>query len=286
MKNYPNKTLVIILGNTREYELTFKLFKKNVLDHLGADLCLCVGVKPDQNTENDLYFQAAKYKFIHEEHEDNFYNVMNKTCKDINKNFKWEQYIVHKDNSLMSGINDIKGSVAILLYFRWFLLKNLRETGVLEKYDRFIITRSDYIWPFEHININELDSNKIWVPDGEQYGGITDRHAILSNKNIENYLNILEKMLTRPDIYLKFKDDTNLETLIKLHLEMEGVDIAFTPYNMFTVKSANGETRWSSGEFNPRLNYNIKYKTEFDKTLSYSGISEDEFIERLIKNSE
>ena len=38
------KTLVIILGQTREYEKTFNNFKKNVIDELNADLCLCMRI--------------------------------------------------------------------------------------------------------------------------------------------------------------------------------------------------------------------------------------------------
>ena len=39
------KNLVIILGETRSHELTFNSFKKNVIDELNADLCVCIGVK-------------------------------------------------------------------------------------------------------------------------------------------------------------------------------------------------------------------------------------------------
>ena len=45
-----SKTLVIILSQTREHELTFNSFKKNVIDVLKADLCLCIGIK--QNIGN------------------------------------------------------------------------------------------------------------------------------------------------------------------------------------------------------------------------------------------
>ena len=55
------KTLVIILAETREYELTFDNFKQNVIDTLNADLCLCIGVKPNYNYNNPFY-KLAKYK--------------------------------------------------------------------------------------------------------------------------------------------------------------------------------------------------------------------------------
>jgi hypothetical protein len=43
------KTLVVVLSETRTSELTFENFKKNVIDELNADLCLCIGVIPDYN---------------------------------------------------------------------------------------------------------------------------------------------------------------------------------------------------------------------------------------------
>ena len=35
-----------------------------------------------------------------------------------------------------------------------------------------------------------MDEKCIWIPDGEHYGGYTDRHVVLSKNNIESYLNI------------------------------------------------------------------------------------------------
>ena len=64
-----NKTLVIVLAETRAHELTFNNFKKNVIDELNADLCLCIGVKPDYDYNNDFY-NLAKYKFLYNEPDD------------------------------------------------------------------------------------------------------------------------------------------------------------------------------------------------------------------------
>ncbi len=63
------KTLVIILSETRAHELTFSNFKKNVIDELNADLCLCIGVKSDYDYENPFY-KLAKYRFLYDEEND------------------------------------------------------------------------------------------------------------------------------------------------------------------------------------------------------------------------
>lgn len=64
-----SKTLVIILSETRTSELTFNNFKKNVIDELNADLCVCIGVKPNYNYD-DPFYQLAKYKFLYDEPDD------------------------------------------------------------------------------------------------------------------------------------------------------------------------------------------------------------------------
>ena len=63
------KTLVIVLSETRASELTFDNFKKNVIDELNADLCVCIGVKPDYDYNNPFY-KLAKYKFTYNEPDD------------------------------------------------------------------------------------------------------------------------------------------------------------------------------------------------------------------------
>ncbi len=63
------KTLVIILSETRAHELTFDNFKKNVLDELNADLCVCIGSKSDYDYSNPFY-KLAKYRFTYDEPDD------------------------------------------------------------------------------------------------------------------------------------------------------------------------------------------------------------------------
>lgn len=67
--NNETKTLVIILSETRSSDLTFDNFKKNVIDNLNADLCICIGVKSDYDYDNPFY-KLAKFKFLYEEPDD------------------------------------------------------------------------------------------------------------------------------------------------------------------------------------------------------------------------
>jgi len=290
-------TLVIILSETKEYELTFNNFKKNVIDELNADLCVCIGVKPDYNYDNPFY-KLAKYKFTYNEPEDfgdafdYAYNIIlnNNT---VNENhIHWREFLKIKitktnpiKNQFLGGIkdenNEHPGSGAILIFFRWFLLKNLIENDLIDKYERFIITRSDFVYTLPHPKAELMDKEFIWIPDEEHYLGYTDRHVVLSNTNVESYLNILNNMVIHSNEYfnkMKFYNNWNIEQLIKFHLEQNKVDhlIKDMPYIMHSIRSIDRELR-----------YSIKYIIEFTKSLAYKSmfdkqnITIDEFYKNI-----
>jgi hypothetical protein len=374
------KTLVIILGETRAHELTFNNFKKNVIDQLNADLCLCIGIKPNYNYDNPFY-QLSKYNFLYDEpddygsafeyayyilsqkrpkyecfkninglygkitypcestknityygkyhnsiqlddydddeivvHTEDFPNelwknqiygikgnnpslVIQDNVNTYKKHLYWREFLKIKDH-LFGGVKDKynqhPGSAGILIFFRWFLLKNLIENDLINKYDRFIITRSDYIYQLPHPQLEWMDEKYIWIPDCEHYGGYTDRHVILSKNNIESYLNIFNNMVLRSNEYfmkMKNKHDWNLEQLIKFHLKQNNILhlVKEFPYVMYSVRNINGTTRWSGGIFSNSLGYYIKYKSEYDKSSDYknkfikSGLSIDDFYKCFIK---
>jgi hypothetical protein len=375
------KTLVVILSETRANELTFDNFKKNVIDELNADLCLCIGIKSDYNYDNPFY-QLAKHKFLYNEPQDfgdaleYAYNTIikdrpNYEClpninslygkiknpsqfteniicygnqKNINfndfnddeiiihtedfpddlwknkvfgikhskndnfvnqnhvitykKHLYWREFLKVKDQFLGGIIdkdNQHPGSAGILIFFRWFLLKNLIDNDLINKYDRFIITRSDFIYKLPHPKVEHMNENFIWIPDDEFYGGYTDRHVVLSKKNIESYLNIFNNFVMRSNEYfMKMidKSDWNLEKIIKFHLEQNNVLhlVKEFPYVMYSVRNINGSTRWAKGEYSNELGYYIKYESEFNKSGYYkkkfeeSGLTIDEFYKKILKN--
>ena len=83
-------TLIIILAETRTSELTFNNFKENLLNHLNADLCICIGATKNYDISNPFY-QFAKYKFIYNEPND--YGIaLDKAYNEIIKNNKIPLY--------------------------------------------------------------------------------------------------------------------------------------------------------------------------------------------------
>ncbi len=373
-----SKTLVIILSETRAHELTFNNFKKNVIDELNADLCICIGVKPNYDYTNPFY-TLAKYKFVYNEPDDysdafNYaYDILakdnNKYEKMENKNAlyhkiqtpgessgyikyhgnsdipietldddvivnytkqnhnvtlcdqiygtkskyirtiddepytdtymkpkHWREFLKIKDQ-FMGGVKDKHdqhpGSAGILIFFRWFLLTKIIENDLLNQYDRFIITRSDFIYRLPHPQMRYMDEKLIWIPDCEHYRGYTDRHVVLSKNNIVHYLNIFNNMVLKSNEYffkmIKF-NKWNLEKLIKFHLEQNNVLhlVREFPYIMFAVRNINGTTRWAHGIFNDELGCFIKYQSEYDKSKMYmkqfnkSKMDINKFYKKLI----
>jgi hypothetical protein len=296
------KTLVVILSETRASELTFKNIKKNLIDTLQADLCICIGIKCGYNYDEQFY-KLAKYRFTYDEpkdYGDSFeyaYNIILNNIDEKPENpVYWREFLKIKDQFL-GGVKDKHnqhpGSAGILIFFRWFLLKNLIENDLISKYDRFVITRSDFIYELPHPKLELMNENNIWIPDCEHYKGYTDRHVVLSKTNIEPYLNILNNLVFKSHEYfnkMKNKDDWNLEQLIKFNLQENKVLhlVKEFPYIMYSVRAKDGTTRWSQGNYNDKLGYYIKYSSEYDKAMHYkkefekSGLDIDKFYEKYI----
>jgi hypothetical protein len=303
------KTLVIILSETREDILTYDNFKKNVLDVLNADLCVCIGIKDDYDYENK-YYKNALYKFLYKEPND-FGDAFDEAYKEVLhteidekvivennevllKPIYWREFLKIK-NQFLGGIKDEHnqhpGSAGILIFFRYFLLKNIINNNLINKYDRFIITRSDFIYVLPYPDLIILDEKYIWIPDGESYGGYTDRMAVLSKTNIISYLNILNSFILKSNDYynkMKISDDWNLEKVIKFHLNEEKIPVKLFPYIMYSIRNNNGSTRWAQGTYNEELGYYIKYDNEYNeaiknkKEFEESKISINDFYKNII----
>lgn len=299
------KNLIIILAETRACDITFNNIKENLIDILDADLCICIGVKPDYNYDN-MFYKSAKYKFLFDEptdYSEAFENASNiikneNNLYNNNNSVHWKEFLKIKDQ-FMGGIKDQynqhSGSGGILIFFRWFLLQNLIKNNLLEEYDRFIITRSDYIYKLPHPKLELLNEKFCWIPDEEHYGGFTDRHVILSKYNIVCYLNILNSFVINSNNYfikMKEKNNWNLERLIKFHLTENNMldQVKHFPYIMYSVRALNGTTSWSIGFFSVKYNYFIKYMTEYDKSEYYKklfiklGIDINTFYTNCINN--
>lgn len=299
------KTLICVLGQTRAQDITWDSFNKYLLKSLDADLALCVAEKKNKN--NQMY-KNAKYIWRYKDSDD-YTKYFEKTqyklikSKKILKKPNWKKLLKVKDFWLarIKGSSRIRsGTGALLIYNRWFLLQNIIKENLIRKYDRFVITRSDFIWNIHHPRMSNLNSNYIWMPNEEKYGGYTDRHAILSKNNLYDYLNLIEPILLEPNILydkMKSKKDWNLEKYIKFYLDQKGYSkkIRFFPYIMYSVRNNKIKTIYRPGRFSYKHKYFIKYFKEYlssiinyylvgNKNKNYSNFNQLNFIYKIFKN--
>lgn len=293
-----NKTLVCIIAETRAHKITWPSFKKSVLDPLKADLLLCVGV-PDKYDFTNPFWQFAKYRCATPEFfdwGDAFDEAQKSEIGEIGntKLPNWRVLLRIKDQWLggVKGHEQHPGSAGILIYYRWRLLNYMKSEGLLDNYDRFVITRSDFVWKTPHPPISHLNPDNIWIPDGEGWGGLTDRHVVLSKENVVSYLNIIHSIVTEPDsLYLKMrkKNNWNLEQFIDYNIAKKGLKnrVKFFPYVMYSARELNGSTSWSEGQWSEDLGYYVKYISEFQSAVSANLIFKtvDDWINFFSQNS-
>jgi len=182
-----SKTLVIILSETRASELTFDIFKKNVLDELNADLCLCIGVKPDYDYNNPFY-KLAKYKFTYNEPED-FGDAFNYAYNMIQNKKKYE---------CLNNVNGLYGKIQIPEQST----ENITYYGTIDENIKKI---NDFYFNDDEIVIyTKKFSDDLWK--NSVYGiKSSDLHNNISNENLmQNVITFKKPLYWRE--FLKIKD--------------------------------------------------------------------------------
>ncbi|MEN9343797.1 MAG: hypothetical protein RLZZ453_584 [Chlamydiota bacterium] len=274
-KNSKPRTLVVILGQLRADALCYQNVKENLIDVLDADLAVCTGTS-SANYENSLFYQAAKYRFVHVDPVGDFSPTLDEVCHLIAEEHQlpptsWRHFLPF-GNHILGGVQGCIGSGAIVLFRKWFLLKNLISQNLLEEYDFFVITRSDLIYLLSHPTIDCFDPEHIYLPSGEHYGGLPDRHAVVPKKFILSFLDILGQMILQEQKYyeaIRLKNNINPESLLLVHCRFQHLleKICYFPYMMYLVRGANDVTNFSTGVFSNEHGYFIKIPSEYEQAL-------------------
>ena len=235
------KTIVILLGNCRGGEDAWKSMYKHLLEPLNADLGMVVSEKDNQ--DDISLFKKAKYIRTVPEYTDwgdSIDNIMNEVCEtpyDWRNDLKMDCNIwggVHHGNNKPLG-----GSGAIVFSYRYQVCKLILENDLLSKYDRFVITRTDHFYEFKHPN---LDNDHIWIPTGEEYGGICDRHFIANKSDVIPLLNIVPYILKNK----YHQKSPSPEVVLRDYLKNIGIfdKVKKFPRNCYLVKRKNEQQRW------------------------------------------
>ena len=286
------RVLVCVLAQTRAHEATWPSFQKHVLQELDADLALSIGLDEHYDFSNP-FWQHARYRWTVPEPEDfgvgfdqarSWFTARNGT----NEPADWRLLLAVRDNWLggIAGPGSRLGSGAIQYYFRWLLYRHLVEEGIVQRYDRFIVTRSDYLWPVPHPPLALLAPDFLWMPDGERYGGLPDRHVIASAADILPAINLIEAIVVRPQQLAESMGGHgrwNMESYLKHHLLGAGLShgLRFFPYVMYTVRGEADTSRWRMGCFDRELGLYVKYPNERRSAKRYEWIRSAEDWQRL-----
>lgn len=269
--------LVIVLSETRAYKHTYDRFKQHVLDRLDADLALCVADRVVNLVDNPFYVRA-NYTWVFPDLEDwgDAFDIVYRT-KYLRTGAKWRD-ILSVGDQFMGGIKNQphKGSAGILLFMRWWLRQRLAEMTV--QYDWYVVTRSDYYYLHPHPTYIFNSTDTIWIPEGEDWGGVTDRHAVLPNNLVNTWLDFVDTLMTDPQAMIaamrrvRPRDGWNLEAVLKWRLEANGVynRVRRFKQGMFTVRDSKTRTRWSTGKWDPALKLYVKYPEEYKRAKSFS----------------
>ena len=252
------KTLVILVGSARGGEETWATIYKHLINPYAADLALLFGKNSDKSSS---LYNKAKFIWEIEEYSD-WWNYFKKYFS----NRLYKIYENNESEGLGGGINDFRGSGAIIFAFRHFLKNNFKNE--LLKYERIILTRSDFYYIDDH---PILKNDSFYIVEGEKYGGITDRHHIFPSSMLDDVLGINE--------YLD--DKNNYQYLLSKKLNPERALFEYYNYNklikkikfckrvQYIVSKKNESKRWSYTKgymFNSNTLL-IKYQKEYYKAL-------------------
>lgn len=248
------KTLFCVIGNLRAGQAPIDSFKLNFKDNV--DLLLCIG-----NTYKESEWRKLA-KYIYEiDESDN--EIWEKIYDSISLN--WRSFN-HFDNT-WGPYKNLSGSGMIICSFRQKLYEFITSNNL--KYDRYVLTRSDHIYTSNELH-NIEDQNDIYIPEGEEYGGVTDRFCIAGHETFLKSLKIINY------IQNNFKDNYNIETYLHDFYKSLNLNIKKIKRTCYTVARKNEQTRWMKASqeadlYNLDKNnyepYFLKYPNEYNLSI-------------------
>mmetsp|Transcript_31333 Transcript_31333/g.66686 ORF Transcript_31333/g.66686 Transcript_31333/m.66686 type:complete len:326 (-) Transcript_31333:471-1448(-) len=274
-----NKALVILMGNLRGGEKAWETLYANVLpqDSGSADLALIVQDN-FTNYPNASLLNMAKYVWTFPGFDDwaDALDLVNGTEWRETHLPKFRAALVESKGStiLFGPLKGFAGSGMLIFMIRWFLVEHLKEHDIVNKYDRFVITRTDHFYFCRH-EFSKLDlrDNTIWVPEGEEWGGYTDRHLVVGRENLFDALDIMPQLIGKPFEYDESKHH-NTERFIKFVWMSKSLNVKKFPRVMFTC-GTDFDAGWRKAAWVSGIpGVFAKYKDEFFLARRRCGLGE------------
>ena len=266
-----NRTLVVLIGDLRCGEAAWKTLYNNVLDFNYADLLLVVqDVSPRSRYFNSSLFDRA----IHVEILPNLTDWADAVDIWMNVSDSWQDslarhFTAESHPTLLGGIGAYRASAAILGVYKWVVAQRLRQKGWDTAYSTIAVARTDQLYPCPLKLTMPSTEAPLWVPAGEDYGGICDRFFVADSSVILNALNVLMPLLLRPEAWpLRLTPNTNPEYLLRHMWQAQGLFATRFPRSMYTCMAANDSSRWGHVEgWDEAFQVHLKYRTEYEPTM-------------------
>lgn len=242
-----NNYLTVLVGHPRGGEKTWTSLYKNVLDPLNSDLAILTGSKW---LNNQSFLSIAKLQWIIEEPDDWFTYY-----EDNFESDNWKTYFEKDKTTGLYNSGSIHFALKDIL-----LKKHLHE---LEAYRQIIVSRFDQFYVSNH---KKFHDDSIWIPEGENYFGICDRHAIVPSSDIKQYLDIVGYVNSKnTENYAA--DFINCEVAYMHHLQNSNLIGKVKRFKRFQFTTTKKEdfNRWRTPEYKIYFYNNIylKYPDEF-----------------------
>jgi hypothetical protein len=262
-----NKTLVVVLGDLRCGENAWQSLYRNVLDENMADLAVFsqVPVQETYRHANVSIWERARHVEIVPRYHDWADAIDHLAGEKLWRDEVLQRYTPHTHPLMLGGIRGFQSSAAIVFWFRWYLAQRIRTLQWATQYDRFIITRTDQYYSCP-LRMNTLKPERIWVPTGQNYRGITDRFYIAPADVILETLEVFPLFLRQPDIFANFTSRLmNPETFLRTMWTKAGLLSRVYRFRriMFTCMTPIDTTKWGVMREKVQEGVHLKYPDEY-----------------------
>ena len=260
------RVLCCIMGSIRGGPLAWQSLQLRVLRPLNADLAvLGEQVRPSQAP----LYNLARYVWPAPEPSD-----WGTLVTELTGSEAWRaQAAQHPSDGLWGGVvlggRPLNGSGAVIFSLRLVLLRQLERLFAdpsAPQYGQVIVTRSDHFYACEH---PRLPAAHVWVPSGEGFGGVSDRHVAMPPRLARAVLSPLP-WLADGRCAPQCASLLSPEWALAAYWKASGIKWRHSVRNMFTVIAEEDTTRWvggtgiALGDKLPGLQ--VKYVTEFFRT--------------------
>lgn len=266
-----NKTLVLLTGTVRGGEPTWNSLYKHLLDYNSADLAMVI---QQSNDHSSSLYDRARYIWEIPNFNDwaDAFDLIPGIAKD------WRNRTLPYNGGdygiLFGGAAGRNATGAVVMMNRWFAANAIRAHGLQDKYDRFVVTRTDHFYACD-TKLHSLRLRSIWIPHGENHRGLNDRWFLCPKHHLLSALDMLPPLLRDPERYTSqdWFYSSNTEIFLRKRWREENLTDSIKRFKrtMFLAKTPSDYSSWTRDDIFVPTRYGPgvlkKYPMEYDAAI-------------------